>query len=153
MRNNLETYIQTVTTRASLGETINICTECTKYHISAFFFHWLNRDRRDRDCMVVGLTTTCATSSNPADDEVYSIQYYVIKFVGDLRYVGGCFWVLLWVSFTNKTYIHDITEILLKMALYIITLTLAHWDNISSGGLLVPKGITRLVVMASALTC
>ena len=68
--------------------------------------------------------TANAVSSNPAQGDEYSIQYYVIKFVGDLRYVGGCFWVLLWVSFTNKTYIHDITEILLKMALYIITLTL-----------------------------
>jgi hypothetical protein len=28
-------------------------------------------------------------SSNPAHDELYSIQYYVIKFVSDLRQVGG----------------------------------------------------------------
>ena len=86
MRNHMETYMQTVTVRASLGETINICTECTKYHIllSAFFSHWPNRDR---DRMVVGLTTTCATSSNPADGEVCSIQYYVIKFVSDLSVV------------------------------------------------------------------
>jgi hypothetical protein len=98
MRNHMETYMQTVTVRASLGETINICTECTKYHIllSAFFPHWPNKDRRDRDRdrMVVGLTTTCATSSNPADGEVCSIQYYVIKFVSDLRYVGGCIWIV-----------------------------------------------------------
>jgi hypothetical protein len=28
-------------------------------------------------------------SSNPAHSEVYSIQHYVIKFVSDLRQVGG----------------------------------------------------------------
>ena len=28
-------------------------------------------------------------NSNPADGEVYSIQYYVIKFVSDLRQVGA----------------------------------------------------------------
>ena len=51
-------------------------------------------DRRDRDSMVIGLTTTCAinvyvVTSNPAHGEVYSIQHYVIKFVSDLRQVGG----------------------------------------------------------------
>jgi hypothetical protein len=50
--------------------------------------------------MVVGFTTTYAISaylaittnivrSNPADGEVYSTQYYAIKFVSDLRQVGG----------------------------------------------------------------
>ena len=33
--------------------------------------------------------TTNVVSSNPADGEVYSIQHYVIKFVSDLRQVGG----------------------------------------------------------------
>ena len=28
-------------------------------------------------------------SSNPIHDEVYSIQYYVIKFVSDLRQISG----------------------------------------------------------------
>ena len=60
--------------------------------------------RRGRDCMVVELTTTCAklvpsitnvVSSNPAHGEVYSIQHYVIKFVNDLRQVGGFLRVLL----------------------------------------------------------
>ena len=32
---------------------------------------------------------TKVVSSNPAHCEVYSIQYYVIKFVSDLREVGG----------------------------------------------------------------
>jgi hypothetical protein len=33
--------------------------------------------------------TTKVVSSNPAHSEVYSIQHYVIKFVSDLRQVGG----------------------------------------------------------------
>ena len=52
--------------------------------------------------MVVGFTTTYAiiaiitnvVSLNPAHDEVYSIQHYVIKFVSDLRQVDGFFRVL-----------------------------------------------------------
>ena len=45
---------------------------------------------------VVGFTTTCVVSayhhyscSNPDHGEAYSIQHYVIKFVSDLRQVGG----------------------------------------------------------------
>jgi len=33
--------------------------------------------------------TTKVVGSNPAHVEVYSIQHYVIKFVNDLRQVGG----------------------------------------------------------------
>ena len=56
------------------------------------------RHRRDR--MVNGFTTTCAItinvlSSNLVYAEVYSIQHYVIKFVSDLRQVGGFLWVIL----------------------------------------------------------
>ena len=32
---------------------------------------------------------TKVVGSNPADDDVYSIQHYVIKFVSDLRQVCG----------------------------------------------------------------
>ena len=46
--------------------------------------------------VVVGCTTTYAISlitkgmwSNPAHDELYTIQYYVIKFVSDLLNVGS----------------------------------------------------------------
>ena len=49
-------------------------------------------------------------------------QLDVIKFVSHLRQVGG-FLRVLWVSSTNKTDIHDITEILLKVALNTIPLT------------------------------
>ena len=65
-------------------------------------------------------TTTKVVSSNP---EVYSIQHYMIKFVRDLRQVGG-FFPGTSVSSTNKTDLHDITEILLKLELNTITLTL-----------------------------
>ena len=47
---------------------------------------------------------------------VRDVQHYVIKFVIDLRQVGG-FLRVLPVSSTNKTDRHDITEILLKVML------------------------------------
>ena len=58
--------------------------------------------------------TTKVVSSNPVHGEVYLIQYYVIKFVSDLRQLGRWFSP---VSSTNKIDRHDITEILLKVAL------------------------------------
>jgi hypothetical protein len=54
--------------------------------------------------------------SSPVDWEVYSIQHYVIKFVSDLRQVGGFLRVLLFPP-PIKIDRHDITEILLKVAL------------------------------------
>jgi hypothetical protein len=54
--------------------------------------------RRGRDRMVpVQLVpiTTKIVSSNRAHGEVYSIQHYVIKFVSDLRQVGGFLRVFL----------------------------------------------------------
>ena len=66
--------------------------------------------------------TTEVTSSNPAHSEVYSIQLYVIKFISDLRQVSGFLLVTCTpVSFSNKTGSHEITEILLKVALNTIT--------------------------------
>ena len=50
---------------------------------------------------------------------MYSMQHYVIKFVSFLRHVSG----FLRVSSTNKTDRHDVTEILLKMALNTINQT------------------------------
>ena len=67
--------------------------------------------------------TTKVVSMNPAHGEVYSIQHYVIKFVSDLQKVGG-FLRVLPSSSTNKTDHHDITEILLKVALNTINLSL-----------------------------
>ena len=51
--------------------------------------------------------------------EVYSIQQYVIKFVGDLRQIGGFLRVLMFPP-PKKT--DDIAEILLKVASNTITL-------------------------------
>ena len=89
--------------------------------------------RRGRDRMVVGFITTYAISAyhhwrcefESHSGEVFSIQHYVIKFVSDLRQVGGFFSV----SSTNKTDRHDIAEILLKVALNTITLRLIHWKK------------------------
>ena len=46
---------------------------------------------------------------HPAHDETYSIHHYVIKFISDLRQVGG----FSMGTLVNKTDLHDITEILL----------------------------------------
>ena len=53
---------------------------------------------------------------------VYLIQHHVIKFVSDLRQVGGFLWVL--VSSINKADYHEMTEILLKVALNTINQTI-----------------------------
>jgi len=62
-------------------------------------------------------TTTKVVSSNPVHGEISSIQHYVIKFVSDFGHV----WFSP-VSSTNKTDRHEITEILLKVALNTIKL-------------------------------
>ena len=58
------------------------------------------------------------------------MQHYVIKFVSDLRQVGRWFSPGTPVSSSNKTDRHDITEILLKVALSTINqinLNEPHW--------------------------
>ena len=88
-----------------------------------------NEGHHGRDRIIVGCTTTCAimqsmpittnvVSSKPAKGKVYSIQHYVIEFVIDLRQVGG-FLLVLWFP-PNKTDLHDITKILLKVALKVM---------------------------------
>ena len=67
--------------------------------------------------------TTDVESSNHVHGEVYSIQQYVIKFVSDLQQVGPWLSPGTPVSSTNKTVRHDITEILLKVALNTIIQT------------------------------
>ena len=57
--------------------------------------------------------------------KMYSIQHYVIKFVSDLRQVGGFRRVLMFPPPIKKTDRHEITYILLKVALNTITLTLS----------------------------
>ena len=85
---------------------------------------------------------TKVVSLNPAHGEVHSIQYYVIKFVSDLQQVA--FYPGTSVSSTNKADRQDITEILLKVALNTITLTLSHTHTVRK-----PKSrcFTRLMYM------
>ena len=67
--------------------------------------------------------TTIVVGSNPAYGEVCWIQHYMIKVVGGLRRVGhlpGYFGLL-----HQKNDRQDIAEILLKVALNTITLTIA----------------------------
>ena len=79
---------------------------------------------RDHDHMVVAFTTMIPMQSVPITTnvvssnhgEVYMIQNYVIKFVSNLRQVGGFLWVLGFPP-PKKNDRHDITEILLKVAL------------------------------------
>ena len=58
--------------------------------------------------------TTDVVGLTPAKGED-PVQHYVIQFVSDLRQVSGFLRVLM-VSSTNKTDLHDKTEILLKVA-------------------------------------
>ena len=78
----------------------------------------LGRDRMEAGIITTYAITKVNVSLNPVHSKVYSIQHYVIKFVSDLRLVGGFLWAP--VSFINKTDCHDITEILLKVAFNII---------------------------------
>ena len=72
--------------------------------------------------------TTKVVSSNLVHDEVYSIQHYVIKFVSDLRQVGGFLLVLRFPP-QIKLNRHDITEILLKVTLNTINQPLMYPSN------------------------
>ena len=67
--------------------------------------------------------TTNIVSSNPVDGEVGLIQHYVIKFVSDLRQVGG-FFLGTPVSSNNETDLWDKAEIVLEVALKTITIFL-----------------------------
>ena len=68
-------------------------------------------------CTFAYFILTKVVSSNPAYGEVHSMQHYVIRLTGRWFSPGNL------VSSTNKIGSHDITEILLKVALNIITLT------------------------------
>ena len=62
---------------------------------------------------------TDVVSLNPAHGEVYTIQHYVINFVSELQQVSGFHHVLWFPPPIKMT-----AEILLKVALHIITLIL-----------------------------
>ena len=57
-------------------------------------YFYIYGGRRGRDRMQSVPITTKIVSSNPVHGEMYSIQHYVIKFVSDLRQVGGFLRVL-----------------------------------------------------------
>ena len=85
-----------------------------------------------RDRMVVGFTTTYEISAyhhlsyefELSAGEVYSIQYMWTS----LSAVGGWFSQGTPVSSTNKTDLHDIARILLKVALNIIKPNQTKWN-------------------------
>jgi hypothetical protein len=71
------------------------------------------------------LIITNVVDSNPTHGEVYLIQHYVIKLAAGRWISPGTT-----VSSINKADRHDITEILLKVALNTITLTPLIIDDI-----------------------
>jgi hypothetical protein len=81
--------------------------------------------------MVIGFTTTYAINvyhhccCEFESQSGRGVQHYVIKFVSDLRQVGG-FFPGTPISPTNKTGRHDITDILLNVALNTIKQTTKH---------------------------
>ena len=83
------------------------------------------RNRCGRDHMVVGLTTTYTISAYHHWSCEFSIQHYVKSFCQSFA-TGQWFSQGTPVFSTNKTDCLDITEILLKVALNTITLTLLH---------------------------
>ena len=106
---------------------IQLCYMQTKPFIKLKYSQLQWSGRRGRDRMVVEFTTTYAISAYHWCWEIESrsgggAQHYVIKFVSDLRQVGGFLWVLRFPPW-NKTERHDITEILLKVVLNTIKQT------------------------------
>ena len=67
--------------------------------------------------------TTNVVRSNPTHGEVYLIEHYVIKFFSDIREVG-CFFPGTPISSTNRNDRNNKMEILLNVALNMITLTI-----------------------------
>ena len=61
--------------------------------LSSFLFSGGRRCHVQLPVQFVPITTKFV-SSNPIHIKVYALQHYVMKFVSDLRQVGGCLWVL-----------------------------------------------------------
>jgi hypothetical protein len=89
----LYVYCQkTVTTNYSSHDIVAL--ETNPFYMYLKYF----RNHSGRDCMVVGFTTTCVISDyhhESFESEPRSIQHYVIKFVSDLRQIGGFLLALL----------------------------------------------------------
>ena len=70
--------------------------QCQRYNVSdtvSDSYYRMVLDLQSLHVQSVPITTN-VVSSNPAHGEVYSMQPYVIKFVSELRQVGGFLWVL-----------------------------------------------------------
>ena len=107
------------------------------------------RGRWDHDRMVVGFITTYAISAyhhkrcefESSSGEVYSIQYYVIKFVSDSRQVGGFLQVLQFPSPIKLTAMIELglNTINQTKPTYLINdfylTTLELWNNLHCNGL------------------
>ena len=87
--------------------------------------------------------TTTIVSSKPTHGGVYSIQHYVIKFVSDLQQVSGFLRVL--VSSSNKTFRHDIAEIMLKGVKNCCFTEIGHklTSTVDNSSVLVENGLLR----------
>ena len=71
------------------------CSQCSIFKhepgaVVVMIVWWLNFQLHVQSVPI----TTNVVISNPAHGEVYSIQHYVVKFVSDLRQVGGFVLVL-----------------------------------------------------------
>jgi hypothetical protein len=62
----------------------NICNHCDYQHITRY----IQVSFKILPVQSVPITTK-VMSSNPTHGDVYSVQHYLIKFVSDLRQVGG----------------------------------------------------------------
>ena len=106
------------------GKKIRFCQNAGQLYIHIEVLSWSSSLDLQLPEQSVAITTK-DESSNTADGAVYSIQYYVIKFVSALV-TGRWFSPGTPISSTNKTECHYITEILLKVAFNTISPTLTH---------------------------
>jgi len=82
-------YVQLLHFKWELFQTLHACLK--SYLVIVVVIIW----QLDIQLPVQSVPITInVVSSNPADDEVYSKQHYVIKFVIDLRQVSVFLWVL-----------------------------------------------------------
>ena len=103
---SMQTHIPLCFVVFNVVYSIYICFDILSFVVvtlSTFSDAYVIKGHRGRDRMVVGFTllpmqsvsiTTNVASLIPANGEMYWIQYYVIKFISDLRQVDGFLWEL-----------------------------------------------------------